>query len=169
MGGFLRWASVRECRLRAGGLSESVGETAALRHVQAAAHHLPRFGSAFHGLRVVRGVLPGLLLLITFARLALASLAEAATTCADTKNRRGVESNSACASVREDTPTQTYHRVVVDPAVIVFGTVAGVAVAALVVGRWWALALPFVVVPLVYLGVGRGWWGAGLGDGWEFA
>jgi hypothetical protein len=56
-----------------------------------------------------------------------------------------------------------------DPAVIIFGAIVGVAVAAMVVGRWWALALPFVVVPLLYLGLGRGWWGAGLGDGWEFA
>ena len=53
---------------------------------------------------------------------------------------------------------------------IIFSAVAGVAVAAFVAGRRWALALPFGVVPLVYLGLGRGWWGgAGLGDGWEFA
>jgi hypothetical protein len=63
----------------------------------------------------------------------------------------------------------TYHRVLVDAAVIIFSAVAGVAAAAFAVGRWWALALPFVVVPLVYLGLGRGWWGAGLGDGWGFA
>lgn len=57
----------------------------------------------------------------------------------------------------------------VDPAVIVFSAVAGVALAAFAVGRWWTLALPFVLVPLMYLGLGRGWWGAGLGDGWPFA
>ena len=71
--------------------------------------------------------------------------------------------------VRKDTPTQTYDRVVADPSVIIVGAIAGVAVAAFAAGTRWALALPFVVVPLVYLGFGRGWWGAGLGDGWEFA
>lgn len=30
-----------------------------------------------------------------------------------------------------------------------------------------ALALPIVGWPLLYLGLGRGWWGAGLGDAWE--
>ena len=52
---------------------------------------------------------------------------------------------------------------------IIFIAVAGVALAAFAVGRWWALTLPFVVMPLTYLGAGRGWWGTGLGDGWGSA
>ena len=43
------------------------------------------------------------------------------------------------------------------------------AVLGLVVGGWWALVIPVVAVPLVYLGLDRGWWGSGLGDGWEYA
>lgn len=30
--------------------------------------------------------------------------------------------------------------------------------------RFWALALPFVVVPVLYLGLAQDWWGSGLGD-----
>lgn len=33
--------------------------------------------------------------------------------------------------------------------------------------RWSTLALPAVVVPLFYLGLRYGWWGDGVGDGWQ--
>jgi len=33
---------------------------------------------------------------------------------------------------------------------------------------WAALALPLVGWPLFYLGLDQGWWGNGLGDGWQF-
>jgi hypothetical protein len=38
-------------------------------------------------------------------------------------------------------------------------------VAAVVVRRWWALIVPLVAVPLLYVGLRYGWWGGGLGDG----
>lgn len=33
---------------------------------------------------------------------------------------------------------------------------------------WTALVLPLVGWPLFYSGLDQGWWGNGLGDGWEF-
>ena len=56
-----------------------------------------------------------------------------------------------------------------DSQAIVLVALAIMAVLGFAVGRWWALVLPVVVVPLVYLGLDRGWWGSGLGDGWEYA
>ncbi|HEV8685766.1 MAG TPA: hypothetical protein VGQ84_00685 [Gaiellaceae bacterium] len=35
--------------------------------------------------------------------------------------------------------------------------------------RWVGLLLPLLAWPLLYLGLARGWWGNGLGDGWQFA
>ena len=35
--------------------------------------------------------------------------------------------------------------------------------------RFWALALPFLLVPVLYLGLAQGWWGYGLGDAAEAA
>ena len=35
--------------------------------------------------------------------------------------------------------------------------------------RWSALLLPAVGWPLCYLGLNRGWWGNGTGDGWQYA
>ena len=29
--------------------------------------------------------------------------------------------------------------------------------------------MPFAVVPGVYLGAHNGWWGSGLGNGWQYA
>ena len=53
------------------------------------------------------------------------------------------------------------------------GVAAALAVAlgllGLAVGRWWLLAAPFLVVPAFYLGLDRGWWLDGLGDGWQYA
>ena len=50
----------------------------------------------------------------------------------------------------------------------VFAVVAVSMVVAFVVGRWWVLICPLVVVPMFYLGADRGWWGNGLGDGWQY-
>jgi hypothetical protein len=33
---------------------------------------------------------------------------------------------------------------------------------------WIVLVLPAVVVPAFYLGLRLGWWGHGVGDGWQF-
>jgi hypothetical protein len=40
----------------------------------------------------------------------------------------------------------------------------GFPVVGLLVGRWWALIVPLLVVPLQFLGTAQGWWGYGLGD-----
>ncbi len=37
------------------------------------------------------------------------------------------------------------------------------------IARWWTVVLPFLVVPAFYLGLYEGWWGYGLGDGWQKA
>jgi hypothetical protein len=34
---------------------------------------------------------------------------------------------------------------------------------------WGALLLPALGWPLFYLGLNRGWWGNGTGDGWQYA
>ena len=39
---------------------------------------------------------------------------------------------------------------------------------AFVVGRWWVLICPLLVVPTFYLGLDQGWWGKGVGDGWQY-
>jgi hypothetical protein len=41
-------------------------------------------------------------------------------------------------------------------------------VAGVVVGRIWAFLLPFVLWGLFYLSLQQGWWGAGVGDGWQY-
>jgi len=33
---------------------------------------------------------------------------------------------------------------------------------------WAALLLPLIGWPLYYIGLNRGWWGYGTGDGWQF-
>jgi uncharacterized membrane protein YhaH (DUF805 family) len=47
--------------------------------------------------------------------------------------------------------------------------VVGCALVGVLVGRWWVLILPLVVVPVFYLGTDQGWWGHGLGDAWQVA
>ena len=37
-----------------------------------------------------------------------------------------------------------------------------------VIRRWSALALPLVGWPAFYLVLDQGWWGNGLGDGWQY-
>jgi len=39
---------------------------------------------------------------------------------------------------------------------------------AAVIRQWWAIVLPLVAVPIFYAGLRGGWWGAGLGDGWQY-
>ena len=36
-------------------------------------------------------------------------------------------------------------------------------------GRWAAVAVPAILVPLYYVGLKSDWWGAGVGDAWEVA
>ena len=35
--------------------------------------------------------------------------------------------------------------------------------------RWWPVVVPLIACPLLYLGLAEGWWGFGLGDGWQYA
>jgi hypothetical protein len=37
------------------------------------------------------------------------------------------------------------------------------------VGRWWTLFVPISSVGVFYTGLNAGWWGNGVGDGWQFA
>jgi hypothetical protein len=55
-----------------------------------------------------------------------------------------------------------------EPAVVVGTLLVAVALAAVVIGRWWALLIPLAVWPIYFLGVTRGWWLHGVGDGWEY-
>jgi hypothetical protein len=41
-------------------------------------------------------------------------------------------------------------------------------VVGLVARSWAALLLPLIGWPLYYIGLNRGWWGSGTGDGWQF-
>jgi hypothetical protein len=34
--------------------------------------------------------------------------------------------------------------------------------------QWWAVILPLIAIPVFYAGVRYGWWGEGVGDGWEY-
>ena len=40
---------------------------------------------------------------------------------------------------------------------------------AFAVGRWWTLVLPIAALVILYTGLNAGWWGHGVGDGWQFA
>ena len=55
------------------------------------------------------------------------------------------------------------------PVEALFATmVIAFPLAGLATRRWTALALPVVGWPLLYLGLDQGWWGNGLGDGWQY-
>lgn len=41
--------------------------------------------------------------------------------------------------------------------------------AAALIRQWWAISLPLVVIPVFYVGLKSRWWGAGVGDGWQYA
>jgi hypothetical protein len=57
----------------------------------------------------------------------------------------------------------------VDPQVLAGIAIVAPCLAGLVIGRAWVLVLPFATVPIFYLGLLASWWGAGVGDGWEYA
>ena len=38
----------------------------------------------------------------------------------------------------------------------------------LLIGRWIALIVPVVLIPLFYTGLRLGWWGYGVGEGWQY-
>lgn len=44
-----------------------------------------------------------------------------------------------------------------------------VAVAAVLIGRLWLLLIPPVGWSVLFVGLHRGWWGAGVGDFWQLA
>jgi hypothetical protein len=54
------------------------------------------------------------------------------------------------------------------PEVAVVGLMIAFPVLGLLVGRWTALAFPLVGWPLYFLGLTEGWWGYGVGDGWQY-
>lgn len=43
------------------------------------------------------------------------------------------------------------------------------AVIAAFIRQWWIAVLPLAAVPLFYAGLRNGWWGDGVGDGWQYA
>ena len=43
------------------------------------------------------------------------------------------------------------------------------AVSAALIRQWWTLVLPLAAVPIFYAGLRNGWWGDGVGDGWQYA
>lgn len=57
----------------------------------------------------------------------------------------------------------------IDGEVILVSIIAGSVLIGLLVGRWWTLLVPIAAVPCFYLGLNAGWWGSGVGDGWQFA
>jgi hypothetical protein len=57
----------------------------------------------------------------------------------------------------------------VDVNVAVPLLLALLAVIAAFIRQWWTVALPLAVVPLFYAGLRNGWWGDGVGDGWQYA
>jgi hypothetical protein len=52
---------------------------------------------------------------------------------------------------------------------VIYVALAVFFIAGFAIGRWWALVVPLLGISLVYLGLDRGWFGTGLGDGWEYA
>ena len=47
-------------------------------------------------------------------------------------------------------------------------TVLAFVVLGVVAGRWAVLALPWLIWPLYFVGLNVGWWGSGVGDGWQY-
>jgi hypothetical protein len=54
-----------------------------------------------------------------------------------------------------------------DPIVLLF--TSGLFLVALLLGRVWVLLFPVVVWSLFYVGLLAGWWGNGVGDGWQLS
>jgi hypothetical protein len=42
------------------------------------------------------------------------------------------------------------------------------AVIAFAIGRWWVVFVPVAGIGAFYTGLNAGWWGNGVGDGWQF-
>jgi hypothetical protein len=57
----------------------------------------------------------------------------------------------------------------VDVDVAVPVLLAVLAVSAALIRRWWALVVPLAAVPFLYAGLRNGWWGDGVGEGWQYA
>jgi hypothetical protein len=56
----------------------------------------------------------------------------------------------------------------VDASVLVALLLGALFVFAALIHQWWVVALPLTLIPLFYGGLASGWWGAGVGDGWQF-
>jgi hypothetical protein len=69
--------------------------------------------------------------------------------------------------MRRSVTADTLPGVDVDVAVPIL--LAVFAVLAAIIHRWWALTLPLLAIPLFYAGLVYGWWGNGVGDGWQLA
>jgi hypothetical protein len=57
----------------------------------------------------------------------------------------------------------------VDVNVVVPLLLAAFAAIGACVRQLWVLVLPLVAVPVFYAGLKNGWWGSGVGDGWQVA
>jgi hypothetical protein len=53
--------------------------------------------------------------------------------------------------------------------VVLVVILAASAVVAFGIGRWGAVLIPIAVIGAFYAGLNAGWWGYGVGDGWQFA
>jgi hypothetical protein len=54
------------------------------------------------------------------------------------------------------------------PEMIFIVSAALLLVLALVIGRSWLLAVPLIAWPAYMFGLRLGWWGSGVGDGWQY-
>lgn len=52
---------------------------------------------------------------------------------------------------------------------VVYGLLIVFPLIGVVARRWLVVALPLVGWPIFYVGLNRGWWLYGTGDGWEIA
>jgi uncharacterized membrane protein len=55
------------------------------------------------------------------------------------------------------------------PEVAVIGLLIAFPLVGLLARSWLVIVFPLVGWPLFYLGLNRGWWGDGTGDGWQYA
>jgi hypothetical protein len=52
--------------------------------------------------------------------------------------------------------------------IVLIVIVAVCMAAGLLTGRWAAVAVVAAAIPVYYLGLNAGWWGHGVGDGWQY-